>query len=66
MSQISVSEITYSKLNILKTKSILHKKGISFTWDNIIDVLIEVSNKNEEEYLKQISKQNGKRKRKKY
>ena len=63
MSQIPVKEVTYTKLNILKTKSIVYKKGLSITWDNIIDALIETANNNEQEFYNQISKQNG-RKRK--
>lgn len=65
MSQISIKEVTYSKLNVIKTKSILYKKGVSFTWDNIIDALINVANKNEEEFYIEINKQNGKRRKQK-
>lgn len=63
MSQIPVSGVTYSKLNVLKTKSILYKQGISFTWNDIIEAMIEVANKHEQDFYSEISKQNGKRKR---
>lgn len=65
MSQISIKEVTYSKLNVIKTKSILYKKGVSCTWDNIIDALINVANKNEQEFYEEINKQNGKKRRQK-
>ncbi|NCD06455.1 MAG: hypothetical protein EOL97_10070 [Spirochaetia bacterium] len=59
MSQIPVSQTTYSKLNILKTKAIVFNKGKSITWDTIIDTLIESANKNENDFL---NNTNGKRK----
>jgi len=63
MIPISVKDVTYSKLNVLKTKSILHRKGVSLTWNNIIDALIETSNKNEIDFYSEIEKQHGKQRR---
>jgi hypothetical protein len=60
MSQIPVSQTTYSKLNILKTKIIVFNKGKSITWDTLIDNLLENANENENKFLSNIK--NGKRK----
>lgn len=67
MSQIPISTTTYSKLNLLKTKAIIHNKGVSLTWDNIIEALINNANLNELQFLDETSNilsENGKRKRK--
>lgn len=66
MSQIPISTTTYSKLNLLKTKAIIHNKGVSLTWDNIIEGLINNANHNELQFLNETSiiLENGKRKRK--
>lgn len=61
MSQIPVSKTTFSKLNVLKTKSIVNNEGSSITWDIIIDSLIENASINEKQFL-DIAKKNGKRK----
>jgi len=63
MSQIPVSNKTYSKLNVLKTKSIIHNEGSSLTWDNIIDSLIENANLNENQFLNLTTNKNGRKKR---
>jgi hypothetical protein len=64
MSQIPISTKTYSKLNVLKTKAIIHNKGISITWDAIVDSLIENANLNENQFLTITTNQNGKSRKK--
>lgn len=63
MVQLSVTENTFTKLNLLKTKSIVHKQGKSVTWNNIIEALIETSNYNENLFLENIKNQNGKKRK---
>lgn len=64
MSQIPISKETYSKICLLKTKSIIHNKGNNLTWDDIVDSLIENANLNENQFLSITTNKNGKRKSK--
>jgi hypothetical protein len=59
-SQVPVSEKTFSKLAILKSKGVVYKEGESVTWDNVVNSACEVCNKNEGDFLMAIKKENGK------
>lgn len=56
MSQIPVSKQTFSKLNVLKTKAIVHNQGKAMSWDNIITSMISTIDKDEMIFLNETSK----------
>jgi len=54
MVQISVKNNTYVDLNILRTDGVVAREGQTVSWDAVISSLIQVAQKNKEDYLEVI------------
>lgn len=46
MGQLPVGNSTYSRLQILKSRAVVARGGKAVTWDGLLDLLCDVSNKN--------------------
>ena len=60
MAQIPVSEDSYSRLAVLKARSIVAKKGGSVTWDDVISAQLDICNLHSTEFFEVVTEKAGK------
>ena len=60
MAQVPISDNTYSRLSVLKAKSVIAKNGLTVTWDDIISSMCDVSSEHSDKFIEFVKVKQGK------
>lgn len=60
MAQVPVNESTFSRLSVLKARSVIERSGNPVTWDDIVSAACDVCDMNPDYFIESVKTKKGK------